>query len=190
MEENKKIPFSLWKLFWANFVISGCTFGGGFVIITFMKKKYADELHWLEEQEMLDMVAIGQSAPGVVAVNTSILVGWKLAGFKGMVVSVLGTVIPPMLIIGIISFLYAAFISNNYVQALMKGMQAGVAAVLVGVVYDLAKKTIVKKNILEICLLIAAAFAVMVFKVNVMYVIFASIIIGVVRRLIVEGGKK
>ena len=87
---------TLLKLFVSNLYISAFTFGGGFVIVTFMKRKFVDQLQWLEENEMLDMTALAQSSPGAIAVNASILVGWRVAGFWGMVVGVLGTIIPPM----------------------------------------------------------------------------------------------
>ena len=120
----------LLRLFLSTLYISSFTFGGGFVIVTFMKKKFVDELHWIDEQEMLDMTAIAQSSPGAIAVNAAILVGWRVAGFIGMLVAVLGTVIPPMVILSVISLFYSAFASNEYVALVLKGMQAGVAAVL------------------------------------------------------------
>ena len=78
----------LLKLFWSMLYISTFTFGGGFVIITFMKRKFVDELHWLEESEMLDMTALAQSSPGAIAVNAAILVGWRVHGLSGMAVAV------------------------------------------------------------------------------------------------------
>ena len=85
----------LWKLFLSTLYISSFTFGGGFVIVTFMKKKkFVDELHWIDEQEMLDMTALAQSSPGAIAVNAAILVGWQVEGLVGMTVAVLGTIIP------------------------------------------------------------------------------------------------
>ena len=80
----KKSKNKLVQLFFANLYISAFTFGGGFVIITFMKRKFVDELHWIEENEMLDLAALAQSSPGAIAVNTSILVGWKIGGFLGI----------------------------------------------------------------------------------------------------------
>ena len=96
-------------LFFGTLYISAFTFGGGFVIVTFMKRKFVDQLHWLTETEMLDMAALAQSSPGAIAVNAAILVGWRVAGLPGMVVAVVGTIIPPMVILSIISFFYAAF---------------------------------------------------------------------------------
>ena len=79
MERGKVI----WKLFISTLYLSAFTFGGGYVIITLMKKKFVDEYHWIDEEEMLDLVAIAQSAPGPIAVNGAIVIGYKLAGVPG-----------------------------------------------------------------------------------------------------------
>lgn len=80
------------KLFFSTFKLSACTFGGGFVIIPLMRKKFVEELGWIEEDEMMDLTAIAQSSPGAIAVNASILVGYHVAGFPGAMLTVLGTV--------------------------------------------------------------------------------------------------
>ena len=95
MERGKVI----WKLFISTLYLSAFTFGGGYVIITLMKKKFVDEYHWIDEEEMLDLVAIAQSAPGPIAVNGAIVIGYKLAGVPGLLVSILGTVTPPFVIL-------------------------------------------------------------------------------------------
>ena len=136
MNKNSK-KYILLKLFFTTIYISTFTFGGGFVIITFMKKKFVDELHWIDEEEMLDLTAIAQSSPGAIAVNAAILVGWKTGGLPGMGVAVIGTIIPPMVILTIISFFYVAFATNTYIALILKGMQAGVAAVILDVVCSL-----------------------------------------------------
>ena len=97
------------KLFFSTLYISAFTFGGGFVIITFMKRKFVDELHWIDMTEMLDLTALAQSSPGAIAVNAAILVGWRVAGLMGMLIAVLGTILPPMLILSVISLCYQAF---------------------------------------------------------------------------------
>ena len=94
----KNKPHKLWVLFLTTLYISAFTFGGGFVIVTFMKHKFVDELHWIDEQEMLDFTALAQSCPGAIAVNAAILVGWNVYGFAGMIVATLGTILPPMII--------------------------------------------------------------------------------------------
>ena len=92
--KNKNIK-PLRKLFFSTLYLSALTFGGGYVIVTLMKKQFVDELHWINEEEMLDLVAIAQSSPGAIAVNGAIVVGYKLAGIAGVLTAVLGTVIPP-----------------------------------------------------------------------------------------------
>lgn len=124
-------------LFTTMLTISALTFGGGFVIVSLMKKKLVDDLGWLTEEEMLDMTALAQSAPGPIAVNAAILVGRRVAGTAGMLSAVLGTLIPPVVIIGVISLIYARFASNEWVKAALAGMSCGVAAVIADVVAGL-----------------------------------------------------
>lgn len=173
--ENKK----LWKLFCSTLSISAFTFGGGFVITTFMKRKFVEELHWLEEDEMLDLTALAQSSPGAIAVNAAILVGWRVAGFWGMVTAVMGTIIPPIAILSVISFFYAAFAANPYVALLLKGMQAGVAAVVLDVVLDLGGKVLKQRRPVYLAIMAGAFAANVVFEVNVVVIILACAALGV-----------
>lgn len=174
-------------LFFSTLYISAFTFGGGFVIVTFMKRKFVDELHWIDDQEMLDMTALAQSSPGAIAVNAAILVGWRVEGLAGMVVAVLGTIIPPMVILSVISFFYAAFASNLYVSLVLKGMQAGVAAVILDVVCSLGGDVLKTKSPVYIGLMVAAFVANFVFDVNVILIILAAAAFGVVRAVFQQG---
>lgn len=122
------------KTVFSTLYLSTFTFGGGYVIVTLMKNKFVDELHWIDEEEMLDLVAIAQSSPGAIAVNGAIVVGYKLAGLPGVLLSILGAILPPMIILSAISFFYDAFRSNLIVGTMLKGMQSGVAAVIASVV--------------------------------------------------------
>ncbi len=171
------------SLFFSTLYISAFTFGGGFVIVTFMKRKFVDELHWIDEQEMLDMTALAQASPGAIAVNAAILVGWNVEGFFGMIVAVIGTIIPPMVILSGISFFYAAFATNLYVALVLKGMQAGVAAVILDVVCGLGENVLKTKSILYIALMILAFAANFFFGVNVILIILAAAAFGLVRAL-------
>ena len=180
MEEDQSRAKTLLKLFITNLYISAFTFGGGFVIVTFMKKKFVDELHWIDEQEMLDLTAIAQSCPGAIAVNVSIMVGWRVSGFLGMVISVLGTIIPPVAILSIISFFYNAFATNPYVALVLKGMQAGVAAVILDVVFNLGWKVFREKDWIHIAVMVLAFAATFILGINVMYIILVSALIGAV----------
>lgn len=180
ISENDSKRQVLIKLFFSTLYISAFTFGGGFVIITFMKRKFVDELHWIDENEMLDLAALAQSSPGAIAVNAAILVGWRAAGFLGMITAVLGTIIPPMVILSVISFFYAAFATNIYVAFVLKGMQAGVAAVILDVVCGLGSNVIKLHKPIYIIVMICAFIATFVFNMNVIYIILIAIVIGIV----------
>lgn len=180
MEGNKK----LWKLFISTLYISAFTFGGGFVIVTFMKRKFVDELHWIDEEEMLDITALAQSSPGAIAVNAAILMGWRVCGFLGMLVAVLGTILPPMIILSILSLFYAVFASNRYVALVLKGMQAGVAAVIFDVVLSLGTGIVKQKQIVYYAIMFVAFVAVLFFDVNVIFVILAAALLGIVLEVI------
>ena len=172
--------------------ISAFTFGGGFVIVTLMKQKFVDKLHWMDESEMLDMTAIAQSSPGAIAVNAAILVGWRMAGFAGMITAVIATILPPMVILTAISYCYEAFAANRYVALVLRGMQAGVAAVILSVVFDLGGKVLKTKSWIHIALMLAAFIATYFLNINVIFVILASALIGVILSLIDrrKGAKK
>ena len=175
------------KLFFSMLYISTFTFGGGFVIVTFMKKKFVDELHWIDEQEMLDMTALAQSSPGAIAVNAAILVGWQVEGLMGMAVAVLGTILPPMVILSVISLFYAAFAANTYVALVLRGLQAGVAAVILDVVCGLGRNVLETKSVRYITLMAAAFIANFLFGVNVIFVILAAAAIGIITVLLKRG---
>ena len=170
---------TLLKLLWSTLYISAFTFGGGFVIVTFMKRKFVDELHWIDEQEMLDLAALAQSSPGAIAVKAAILVGWRVAGFAGMLVAVIGTILPPMVILTVVSFFYAAFAENRYVALTLRGMQAGVAAVIADVVCSLGHNVLKERSVVHICVMIAAFVAGFFLKINVVYLLLAAALIGV-----------
>ena len=119
MDKEKNI---YWTLFWSMLQISTFTFGGGFVIIGMMRKKFCDELHYVTDDEVLDMTAIAQSSPGALAVNSAIIFGYRIKGIKGACISALATVIPPIVIISVISLCYEAFSTNYYIQIALQVM--------------------------------------------------------------------
>lgn len=169
-----------WKLFTSTFMISAFTFGGGYVIIPLMKKRFVEELGWIDEQEMLDMTAIAQSSPGPIAVNASILIGYRLAGVAGAFCTILGTVLPPLAIITAVSFFYEAFRSSRIAEALMLGMQAGVAAVILDVVWNMAAGVVKLKKALPVLVMLGAFTAVRFFGVGAPNVILVCGAVGAV----------
>ncbi len=171
------------KLFFSTLYLSAFTFGGGYVIVTLMKKKFVDKLHWIEEDEMLDLVAIAQSSPGAIAVNGAIVVGYKLAGVLGALVAILATILPPFAIISLISVFYDAFRENFVVAALLEGMQAGVGAVIASVVFDMGAGVVREKSAASDVIMALAFVAACFLDVNVVYIVLVCAAVGVVRTL-------
>lgn len=180
------------KLFFSMLYISSFTFGGGFVIVTLMKKKFVDEYKWIDEKEMLDITSIAQSSPGAIAVNAAVIVGKKLGGIPGIIAAVTGTIIPPLVIISVISVFYNAFADNKYVSLVLRGMQAGIAAVIMDVVFSLSSDFFRNKKIYEICLIFISFILVFFFGINVIIIILASAALGIITLLLRKrkAGKK
>lgn len=184
--ENKRTKYR--KLFLSTFSLSACTFGGGFVIIPLMRRKFVEELHWIDEEEMLDLTAIAQSSPGAIAVNASILVGYRTAGIPGALIAILGTVLPPLVILSVISFFYAAFRDNVIVSRMMNGMLAGVAAVICDVTVRMGGEILRRKKAVPILLLAASFLAVRILHLNIMIVLLLCGAVGALETLLPGAG--
>ena len=180
MENRKKV---LQKIFLSTLYLSAFTFGGGYVIVTLMKKKFVDEYGWIREDEMLDLIAIAQSAPGAIAVNGAIVVGYKLAGMAGAVTAIIATVIPPFVIISLISVCYELFRDNFIVSQILEGMQAGVAAVIAAVVWEMGAGIVRGKDPASLTIMAGAFAAACIFQVNVVWIVIVCALLGVVRTL-------
>lgn len=170
----------LWQLFKATFLLSAFTFGGGFVIVSLMKKKFVEDLKWLEEDEMLDITAIAQSSPGPIPINASVILGYRMYGVIGSLVAILGTALPPMIIISVISVFYTQFRSNHIIAIALQVMRAGVAAVIFDVVINLAKNVIATKRTLYILLMGTAFVGKVILGVDAMIVILCCLVVGLV----------
>ena len=187
---DRKIDLKLlWKLFLSTLYLSAFTFGGGYVIVTLMKSKFVDEYKWITEKEMLNITAIAQSAPGAIAVNAAIVVGFRLAGFIGVLVAVLGTIIPPFIIISLISLFYEVFRQNQMITLLLAGMEAGVAAVVVAVSVEMALGVVKDKDTILTIMMVVAFIANAVFNVSVIIIILISVLIGIALHFLFQKGE-
>ena len=178
--EKKNKKKMLWKIFISTLYLSAFTFGGGYVIVTLMKKKFVEELGWLEEEEMLDITAIAQSSPGPIPINASVILGYRMYGVIGSLVAILGTALPPMIIISVISVFYTQFRSNRIIAIALQVMRAGVAAVIFDVVINLAKNVIATKRTLYILLMATAFVGKVILGVDAMIVILCCLVVGLV----------
>lgn len=190
MNKNLSKKQILKKLFFSTLYLSTFTFGGGYVIVSLMKNKFVDELHWIDETEMMDLISIAQSSPGAVAVNGAIVVGYKLCGLAGAGLAILGAIIPPFVIISVISGFYTLFQSNPVIQSLLTGMRAGVGAVIVSVVWDMGFGVVKGKQFLPIVIIISAFIANYYFKINIIFIIFICIVFSVCKTVLDCGKEK
>ena len=164
MKKKSVLP----QLFFSTLYLSAFTFGGGYVIVSLMKKRFVDERHWI----------------GPIAVNGAIVVGYKLAGLAGALTAAVATVIPPFVIIALVSYFYQLFRDNAVVSRVLSGMQAGVGAVIASVVWDMGAD-IARQKSLSSMLIMAAAFVLScVCKVNVVYIVLGCIALGTARTLL------
>lgn len=178
MNNNTKSK-KLWILFKSMFILSSCTFGGGFVIVSLMKKKFVEELKWIEEDEMLDITAITQSSPGPLPVNASVIIGYRICGIAGSLMAILGTIIPPMVIISLISIWYTQFRTNPYIAVALQVMRAGVAAVIFDVVINLAGSVCKTRRFLYIAMMIISFIAACILNMSAMLIILICLAIGI-----------
>lgn len=176
---NREKGKRLLGLFAGMLGISTFTFGGGFVIVSLMRKRFVEKLGWLDEQEMLDMAAMAQSAPGAIAVNAAVLLGWRVAGFAGMICAVLGTILPPLFILSVLSVCYQAFSANVLVARALAGMQAGAAAVVSDVALSLIGRVAGTRSPLRIAVM-AFAFVLALAGINTLWIILGAAAIGLV----------
>lgn len=133
---KEKISLYLW-LAGINLFISTFTFGGGYVVVPMVQKYFVQKKGLFTEDELMEMAAISQSTPGAIAINLIGLAGYRTAGSIGLFLSCICAVIPPLVILSVISVCYAAVISNTVVSAVLRGMQAGVAALIVDFIVDM-----------------------------------------------------
>lgn len=169
-----KLYFTIFRI---TFSVSAFTFGGGYVAIPMIDKYFVHDLELIKEEEFLDMAAIAQSTPGAIAVNIAVLVGYDIGGVLGAIIACLGTIMPPLLILSLISLFYKAFRDNRFVSSILKGMEAGVAAIIVSLVVDMAQGILKEKNLLLILMAPLTFIGSFVFNINVLAIIvFCSIL--------------
>ncbi|MDO5734765.1 MAG: chromate transporter [Eubacteriales bacterium] len=178
MSTEKQQKLSYKQLFTSCFYLSAFTFGGGYVIVPLMKKKFVEELAWLSEDEMLGLVAIAQTAPGPVAVNTALMLGYQVFGPLGALVAIGGTIIPPLTLLMLISYFYHFVIASPFVAAVLTGMQAGVAAVIADVIFTMAYSFYSQRKFDSLLLVVAAFSAVFFFKLPIPLLIPICALIG------------
>lgn len=167
-------------IFTHTFTISAVTIGGGYVMIPLMKECFVDKLHWIDEDDLTELTAIGQSSPGAMVVNTNVLMGYRLLGFKGALCGMLGTALPPLIILSVICFFYDKILDNRYVSSAFRGMRTGVSAVVANTVIDMAMPYFKKEKALYILVMAIVFTAAWYFNINVAIIIATCGLFGLI----------
>lgn len=178
------------KLFKETFLLSAVTLGGGYVIVSIMQKKFVQQYKWLSEEEMFDLIAIAQSAPGAVVINTSIGVGYRLAGVMGSITAAVGTILPPMLFLMLTFLMYDVIKDNSLMRIFMQGMQIGATALIVDVALTMAGGLYTKRNWVDAIVFGLALVMAVVFNINVLYIVVSMSMIGTLLKLAEKRFKK
>lgn len=136
---KKKSPNLYWQMFMTFVKIGSFTFGGGYAMIPLIQREVVDNKKWIDRKEFIDMLAMAQSAPGVMAINTAIFIGYKMKGFKGSLVTAFGTALPSFLIILFIAIVFTNFRDNPVVERIFKGIRPAVVALIAAPIYKMGK---------------------------------------------------
>lgn len=160
-----------------NLFISAFTFGGGYIVVPMVRRFFVLKKQLFTEEELVNMAAIAQSTPGAIAINLSALAGYKAAGITGTVISCAAAVIPPLVILTVISAFYKIFISNVIIAAILKGMEAGVAALMVDLIIDMCSLILKRKSLFLSAMIPLSFMANFIFDINVaLILLFCSLL--------------
>lgn len=165
-------------LFLSFFKIGAFTFGGGYAMIPLIQKEVVSKKKWLEEKEFVEMLAIAQSVPGPISLNTAVFVGNKLKGIRGSIFSSLGIILPSFIVILLIALVFTEFKSNPGVERVFKGIRPAVVALIAAPVWNMAKSAGVNWKMLWIP--VGAALIIWLAGVSPVYVVAAAIAGGLI----------
>lgn len=163
---KKGLKMYVWLLA-VNLFISAFTFGGGYIVVPMVRRFFVAKKHCFSEEDLVNMAAVAQSTPGAIAINLSALAGYKTAGIVGASISCIAAVIPPLVILTAVSAFYKIYISNTIIVAILKGMEAGVAALMVDLIIDMCSLILKKKSLLLSAMIPLSFIAHFILEINV-----------------------
>ena len=169
---------TLWQLFSVLFKVGLCTFGGGIAMLPILELELVEKRKWTTSEELLDWFAIGQSTPGIIAVNVATFTGYKKAGVIGGIVGTFGMVLPSIIIITVIALFINNFADIPWVKRALMGINISVAAILTSAVYKFSKKSV--KNIFGFILFLISFLLIFVFNVGTIWIILGSSLLGII----------
>ena len=176
----------LLTLFWTFFKIGAFTFGGGYAMIPLIQRETVEKHGWITEDDILEIIAIAESTPGPIAINSATFVGFRTAGVLGAACATLGVVLPSFIIISAIASVLGAFLEFRAVRYAFFGIRAGVLGLVIKALITMHGK--MKKDVLSYVVAVGAFIATAILKVDIILVIIGCAIAGLVTTLIKERG--
>ena len=173
------------ELFTTLLKINAVTFGGGYTIVPIIRDEFVKKLKIIDDDEMLKIIALAQSCPGAMAINTSILLGYRINKKKGAIVSVLAAAIPCLVIITLVSFIYKKIHDNPLINMILISMSGAISAILLLTVVDLAKSNLKSDRVFGVCIMILAFVLGFFFGVNIAIILLLCACLGVMYSKIV-----
>lgn len=164
-----------------NLYISAFTFGGGYIVVPMIRRFFVEKRQYMTEEDLMDMAAIAQSTPGAIAINLSALAGYKAGGVAGALISCVAAVLPPLVILTCVSAFYSVFVSNVVIAAILKGMEAGVAALMVDLVIDMYALVLKKRSFFLSAMVPLAFIANFVLGINVVLILLVCCLVCILQ---------
>lgn len=164
------------SIFWVFFKIGSFTFGGGFAMLPLIERDIVDKKKWISQEEMVDILAISQSFPGAVAINSAIFIGKKVGGYSGALLALLGAVLPSFLIIILVARMFFYFKDISVVRAAFTGISSAVVALLIVVAVRIAKSSI--KDKISYFIAVGALVLLILTDIHPAYIIMLGIVTG------------
>ena len=176
------------ELFVVFFKVGFFTIGGGYAMLPMLRKEVVEKYDWATDEEMMDYFAIGQSTPGIIAINTATFIGYKKKGVLGAICSTLGMVTPSWIIIISIAAFYNEFSSNPYVESAFTGIRVVVVVLILNAVIKMGKSSI--KNWYSLLIFLVSFILVALLNVSAIYIIIAAGILGIIINSVKEGARE
>ena len=170
------------ELFWTFFKIGLFTFGGGYAMISIIHKESVEKNKWISEEDMNNIVVIAESTPGPIAINSATFIGYKVGKIIGSIFSVIGVVLPSLIIITLISIFLSNFKSIDVIQYAFEGIRAAIIILMIEAIIKLSKP--LQKNALFYSLLICSFVLNFFFDVSAILIIMIGILLGIIRELV------
>ncbi|WP_064579942.1 chromate transporter [Streptobacillus moniliformis] len=174
----KKISY--FELFKTLFIINSITFGGGYTIISIIKDEFVEKNKVISDEQMLKIITLAQSIPGVMTISTSFLVGYYSLGLLGAIIATIASILPCIIVISFIAFSYSKFIANIYIQKMLKGISGAIVALLFYTVYKMFINQLgYKKKYFYLTINILVLVLSLIFKLELVYILMICAFLGI-----------